>query len=141
METFTLVAVYFAVMFMTLPVMRFAFRNEIKPIVEETICYDQDVVVVETVAVEMKPLFHYSTETNKLVCSFEGWEPFTCDMSDKRQSKNAMEIIAWWNDEQQKAKESLEEAQELLFEVEDSIATKAERHRGHEWGVKSKLRK
>jgi len=141
METFTLVAVYFAVMFMTLPVMRFAFRNEIKPIVEETICYDQDVVVVETVAVEMKPLFHYSTETNKLVCSFEGWEPFTCDMSDKRQSKNAMEILAWWNDEQQKAKESLEEAQELLFEVEDSIATKAERHRGHEWGVKSKLRK
>ncbi len=141
METFTLVAVYFAVMFMTLPVMRFAFRNEIKPIVEETICYDQDVVVVETVAVEMKPLFHYSTETNKLVCSFEGWEPFTCDMGDKRQSKNAMEIIAWWNDEQQKAKESLEEAQELLFEVEDSIATKAERHRGHEWGVKSKLRK
>jgi hypothetical protein len=141
METFTLVAVYFAVMFMTLPVMRFAFRNEIKPIVEETICYDQDVVVVETVAMEMKPLFHYSTETNKLVCSFEGWEPFTCDMSDKRQSKNAMEIIAWWNDEQQKAKESLEEAQELLFEVEDSIATKAERHRGHEWGVKSKLRK
>lgn len=141
METFTFVAMYIIVMTVTLPAMRFAFRNEIKPIVEETICYDQDVVVVETVAMEMKPLFHYSTETNKLVCSFEGWEPFTCDMSDKRQSKNAMEIIAWWNDEQQKAKESLEEAQELLFEVEDSIATKAERHRGHEWGVKSKLRK
>ena len=140
METFILVAAYFAVMFITVPVMRFAFRNEIKPIVEETICYDQDVVVVETVTVEMKPVFHYNTETNQMVCRIAGMET-VYNMSSKQQSKKAMEIIAHWNGEQQKAAEAIEEAQELLLKVKDSIVAKNERYRGHEWGVKSKLRK
>jgi len=168
METFILMAVYFAVMFITIPVMRWMFRAELQEVVDKTILpgfkrnnqlaemvadlvgewqsIDEPIVVpVAKRAIprpkKAHPMFHYNTQTNQLVCCFVGFDRWTYDMSDKTQSQQAMEMIAFWNDDQQKAEEAIEEAQELLFEIQDNIVAKNERYRGHEWGVKPKLKK
>jgi hypothetical protein len=166
--TTTFITAYALLMFITIPVMRWMFRAELQEVVEKTILpvFERNNQLAEMVAdlvgewqsidepivvpvakraiprpKKAHPMFHYNTQTNQLVCCFVGFDRWTYDMSDKVQSQQAMEMIAFWNDQQQNAEEDLEEAQELLFEIQDSIATKAERHRGHEWGVKSKLRK
>jgi endo-1,4-beta-mannosidase len=163
METFILLTVYFAVVTITIPVMRFAFRAELKVLVEETVqevllnaskAEETDVAVedsfdpiaeleiIETsTRKELVPVFHYNTQENTLVVNIPGFTPWEYDMNDEAQSEEAMHTIANWNYQQQKAEEAIEEAQELLFEVCNSIATKTERYRGHEWGTKSKMKK
>jgi hypothetical protein len=166
--TITFIAAYTLLMLITIPVMRWMFRAELQEVVDKTITptiartnqlaemvadlvgewqsIDEPIVVpVAKRAIprpkKAHPMFHYNTQTNQLVCCFVGFDIWTYDMSDKTQSQQAMEMIAFWNDQQQKAEEDLEEAQELLFEIQDSIATKTDHYRGHEWGVKPKLKK
>lgn len=168
MATINFIAAYVLLMTVTIPVMRWMFRAELQEVVDKTILpefkrnnqlaemvadlvgewqsIDEPIVVpVAKRAIsrpkKAHPMFHYNTQTNQLVCCFVGFDIWTYDMSDKTQSQQAMEMIAFWNDQQQKAEEDLEEAQELLFEIQDSIATKTQRHRGHEWGTKSKMKK
>ena len=168
MATITFIAAYTLLMLITIPVMRWMFRAELQEVVDKTITptiartnqlaemvadlvgewqsIDEPIVVpvVKRAIPRPKkahPMFHYNTQTNQLVCCFVGFDIWTYDMSDKTQSQQAMEMIAFWNDQQQKAEEDLEEAQELLFEIQDSIVDKTDRYRGHEWGVKPKLKK
>lgn len=170
MEIFTLVMIYSIITLITIPVMRWMFRAELQEVVEKTInpvfertnqltemvadlvgewqSIDEPIVVpVAKSAIprpkKVEPVFHYNTETNELVCCI-AWSQTVYNMSDKRDSDKAMEMIALWNEMHQKAEDAIEEAEDIIFEIEENMSkhiSDIKRYRGHEWGVKSKLHK